>query len=75
MACYQYKTILQKATGITPFKAMYGFEVFDFGAEIDLQTRIDEDPSIGETLPKILAKYRKVLLRRGIRARIQAKNN
>ncbi len=54
MACFRYNTTVKEATGMTPFKAMFGVDAFELDNEIGLQARIDEDPGIGEIWQKII---------------------
>lgn len=42
LACYRYNTSVHSATGMTPFRAMFGSEAFDFDAGIALRAGNDE---------------------------------
>ena len=48
MACFRYNTTVHEATGMTPFKAMFGVDAFELDNEIGLQSRIDEDRGTGD---------------------------
>ena len=72
MACYRYNTTVHEATGMTPFKAMFGVEAFELDHELALQDRIDEDPGVGEELANRLAELHRELLGKGTKARDKA---
>ena len=72
MACYRYNTTVHEATGMTPFKAMFGVESFELDHELALQDRIDEDPGTGDELAKQLAELHRQLIGKGNMARDKA---
>ncbi len=51
---------------------MFGVDAFEFDNEIGLQTRIDEDPGIGENLAEKLASLYQHLIENGEKARERA---
>lgn len=44
IACFRYNTTVHEATGMTPFKAMFGVEAFELVHELELRDRIDKHP-------------------------------
>jgi Integrase zinc binding domain/Integrase core domain len=71
VAVFRYNTSTHEATGMTPFKAMFGIDAFDFDAEIGWKTVLDEQNE-GESLPDRLRSIHDELYRKGIHARGQA---
>jgi transposase InsO family protein len=71
MAVFRYNTGVHEATGMTPFKAMFGIDAFDFDAEIGWKTMLDSQQE-GESLPEGLKILHDELFRRGMNARGQA---
>jgi hypothetical protein len=53
MAVFRYNTSVHEDTGITPLKAMFGIEAFEFEADIGWRTIIGEQNE-GESLPNSL---------------------
>jgi hypothetical protein len=69
MAKFRYNTSKHRATGVTPYRTIFGVDVFEFDAGIGLQLRLDEEP---EDLAERLGKTQKDLLSAGSRSRTQA---
>jgi Integrase core domain len=71
MACFRYNTSVQEATGITPFKAMYGVDAFDFDSEIGWNEMLD-DHRDAKDLAERLQSLHNEQYRRGMNARSAA---
>jgi hypothetical protein len=71
MAVFRYNTSVHEDTGITPFKAMFGIDAFDFDAEIGWKAILDEQNE-GESLPDRLRILNDELYRKGVHARGRA---
>jgi hypothetical protein len=71
MAAFRYNTSVHKATGMTPFKAMFGIDTFEFNAEIGWKTVLDEQNE-DESFPDRIRVLHDELYRKGIHARGQA---
>jgi transposase InsO family protein len=71
MAVFRYNTGVHEATGMTPFKAMFGVDAFDFDAEVGWKTMLD-DRDDDEELPERMRIIHDELFRRGMHARAQA---
>lgn len=71
LACFRYNTSVHEATKITPFKAMFGIEAFDFDAEIGWRTFLDEQDE-EEPLQDRLQRLHDVIYQRGLRSRRDA---
>ena len=71
MAVFRYNTSVHEATGMTPFKAMFGIEAFDFDAEIGWKIVLDQQNE-EESLPDRIRVLHDELYRKGIHARGQA---
>ena len=72
MACFRYNTSVNTATGMTPYKAVFGIEAFDFDAEAGRRMAIDEEAESSEKLAKRLATLHRKLLVNGTSARMAA---
>jgi hypothetical protein len=62
---------VHEAIGMTPFKAMFGVDAFDFDAEVDWKTMLD-DRDVYEELPERMRIIHDELFRKGMHARVQA---
>jgi hypothetical protein len=71
MAVFRYITGVHEATGMTPFKAIFGGEAFDFDAEVGWTTML-EDRDDDEKLQERMRIIHDELFRRGIHTRSQA---
>lgn len=69
LACFRYYTGICAATGMTPYKAMFGAEAFEAWGEVDRTCFEDETDS----LAKRLALMHQQLLRKGKKSRARAK--
>jgi transposase InsO family protein len=68
MACFRYNTSMHEATGITPFKAMFEVDAFEFDAEIGWKTMLDQQ-ELDEPLEDRIKVLHDELYRKGIKAR------
>ena len=68
LACYRYNTSQCEATGITPFKAMFGVDAFEAWGELEIDAEDDEPTDLAARLSML----HKILLKNGIRARHRA---
>ena len=73
LACFRYNTTVHEATKMTPYKAVYGIEAFDFDAEVGRRMMIDEEAQSNEELGKKLAELHNELLDRSTLQRVNAK--
>ena len=72
MACFRYNTSVNAATGIKPYKAVFGIEEFDFDAEVGRCMKIDEEEQSDEDLAKRLHDIHPKLLSSRVDSRMQA---
>jgi len=72
MACFRYNTAVNSATGMTPYKAVFGVDAFDFDAEAGRRMAIDQEPESNEELARRLAELHWQLIQRGSKARTDA---
>jgi hypothetical protein len=68
-AAFRYNSSVNSATGVTPCRAMFGVDVFEFDAGLGLQLRLDEEP---DDLPSWLVAVHADLLSAGKRSRSAA---
>jgi hypothetical protein len=69
MATFRYNTSVHQATGISPYRAMFGVDVFEFDAGVGLQLRLDKEPT---SLAERLKEVHRDLLEAGKRSRTVA---
>ena len=72
MACFRYNTSVHDSTGLTPFKAVFGVEAFDFDNEVGVRMRQDDRTEAGGRLDERLAELHRSLLSAGFAARRRA---
>jgi len=72
MACFRYNTSVNEATCMTPYKAVFGIEAFEFDAAIGRRMAVDEEARPGDGLAKRLAVLHRQLLSKGTGARMKA---
>jgi hypothetical protein len=65
-AAFRYNSSMNSATGVTPYRAMFGVVVFECDAGLGLQLHLKEEP---EDLPSRLAAVHANLLSAGKRSR------
>jgi hypothetical protein len=68
-AAFRYNSSVNSATGVTPFRAMFGVDVFGFDSGLDLQLRLEDEP---ENIPSRLAAVHADLLSARKRSRSAA---
>jgi hypothetical protein len=68
-AAFRYNSSVNSAAGVTPYRAMFGVDVFEFDAGIGLQPRLEDEP---EDFPSRLAGVHADLLSAGNRSRSAA---
>lgn len=72
MACFRYNTTENSATKMTPYKAVFGIEAFDFDAEAGKRMAIDEECQSPEELQKRLKELHYQLHLNGTDSRMSA---
>jgi hypothetical protein len=68
-AAFRYNSSVNSATGVTPYRAMFGVDVFEFDVGLGVQLRLEDEP---EDLPSRLAAVHADLLSAGKRGRSAA---
>jgi hypothetical protein len=69
LSMVRYNETQQAATGMTPYKAVLGSEVFEFNCGVLQRCNIDAEP---EYLARRLAEVHAELLRKGLKSRDEA---
>jgi transposase InsO family protein len=69
MSTFRYNTSVHRATGISPYRAMFGVDVFEFDAGVGLKLRLDDEP---QDLAERLSAVHRDLLTAGRRSRTSA---
>lgn len=63
---------MNSATGVTPYRAVFGVDSFDFGVEANLSIYRDKEP---DDLASLLFSVHDGDLQQGVKSRIRAKSN
>jgi hypothetical protein len=69
MATFRYNTSVHRATRISPYRVMFGVDVFEFDAGVGLQLRLDDEPT---DLAERLKEVHRDLMAAGRRSRMAA---
>lgn len=72
MEFFLYNTAVNLATGMTPYKAVFGVDAFDFDAESGRWMALDEEPQSPEEFSKRLKDLHSELLVKGSDAGMSA---
>lgn len=72
MSCFRYNTSTHTATGMTPYRAVFWIEAFDFDSEAGRKMAIDQEAQSNEELAVRLKKLHFQLLVNGANARVTA---
>lgn len=72
IACFRYNRSVNDATGMTPYRAVFGIDAFDFDAEVGKRKFEDDELASDESLKERLAKVHRELIEKGIGERMVA---
>ena len=72
MACFCYNTTVHEATGVTPYKAVFGIDAFDFDAELGRWMAMDQEVLFADDLPRRIATVHQELISRSLAARMSS---
>lgn len=72
LACFRYNTTVNEATGMSPYKAVFAIDAFEFDAEVGRRMLIDQVLTSGRELSTHLTELHFQLLSKVTAARARA---
>jgi len=72
LACFRYNTTVNEATGMSPYRAVFGIDAFDFDAQVGRRMLIDQEMCPEKELGSHLSSLHFQLLSKGTAARAKA---
>jgi hypothetical protein len=71
-AVFRYKASCNEATGVSPFRALFGVDPFEFDACLGLELRLEDEPhDVAQRLAEVHGQLYKKAMRSRAGARVQ----